>query len=374
MTSDLFIIFGSSNVIWQFVEYDDFIAVCCASRKIYEQMDYDTIAFYTIPSQYRNNYLKVCTRGIIPNKQILMDHNTIKNDVLRLTIKKHHCHVVEWLLNKFRFNINPVDIAAQYGFCDILHMCRKNKKGKFTQHTLDVAAACGHLNVVEWLHLNVPEIWNTCNPIIFASREGHYDVVNWLLENTNVNNTPKAMDGACQNGHFEIVKLLHKHKMECTAKAMDYACKTNNFEMVKWLHENRTDGCNDKGVPTYAYGTCTKDALNNACENGNFEIACWLHENRMEGCTQKAMMSACKNGHTDIVKWLYNTRKEVCTSNAAVLAISNGHIDLAKWLYTNVPACKSKSELEYGIVIAQQKKYHELVLWIRKFSQTCYPI
>jgi hypothetical protein len=45
-------------------------------------------------------------------------------------------------------------------------------------------------------------------------------------------------------GHLEIVKWLHINRTEgCITNAMDYAAQRGHLEIVKWLHINHTEGC-----------------------------------------------------------------------------------------------------------------------------------
>jgi hypothetical protein len=74
---------------------------------------------------------------------------------------------------------------------------------------MDWAAECGHLEVVQWLHLNRSE---GC--------------------------TTNGIDGAAANGHLEVVEWLHGNRSEgCTANAMDWAAEncsalTNMFKDI----------------------------------------------------------------------------------------------------------------------------------------------
>ncbi len=330
---DIFIIFGCSQVqqhpIWHFLEPDDFIAICCTCKKIYQNIDDETIAFYTMPSKYRNSYLRVCPRGIIPNINNLMDMSTMKNDVLKFTIKKGHTNVVDWLLSNFRFNINPVDIATQYGKYDMLQLLYLNKIGKFTSHVVDMACACGQFNILLWLYTIIPECFSQ-NSIFFASREGHYNVVEWLLNNAPIKysqtSMTKAFDGASGNGHLEIMKLLHELDIQCTTKAMD-----------------------------------------SACANGHLNAAQWLNIHRKEGYTTDAMTYAVHNGHFEIVQWL-NEIGAKCRESALGAAGAKGHFEIVKWLCNNVPSCSTRFALEIG-AMSSLSKHPEISNWIKNYAK-----
>ncbi|KAK1935386.1 putative ankyrin repeat protein [Phytophthora citrophthora] len=164
-------------------------------------------------------------------------------------------------------------------------------KAKCTTAAMDMAAAHGHLGIVQWLHANCSEGCTTA-----------------------------AMDLAAENGHLEIVKWLHANRKEgCTSDAMNGASARGHLHVVKWLHEHTTEGC-------------TTDAMDNAAGGGHLEVLKWLHENRTEGCTAAAMDGAATGNHVDIVEWLHNHGAE-CTTGAMDGVAHGGHLRLLRWLF-----------------------------------------
>ena len=52
------------------------------------------------------------------------------------------------------------------------------------------------------------------------------------------------MDIAAAEGDLNVVEYMHTHRHEgCTTKAMDYASRNGHLNVVKFLHENRSEGC-----------------------------------------------------------------------------------------------------------------------------------
>ncbi|KAF1791337.1 Ankyrin repeat-containing domain [Phytophthora cactorum] len=81
--------------------------------------------------------------------------------------------------------------------------------------TMDLAASNGHLDVVQWLHLNRPR---TCSS--------------------------NAMDAAAANGYLDVVKWLHVNRSEgCTKSAMDIAASNGHLDVIQWLYVNNSVGC-----------------------------------------------------------------------------------------------------------------------------------
>ncbi|ETL92756.1 hypothetical protein F442_09239 [Phytophthora nicotianae P10297] len=175
-------------------------------------------------------------------------------------------------------------------------------KPKCTAVAMDVAAAHGHLDVVQWLHANRSEGCTTA-AMDLAATNGHLDTVEWLHAHRSERCTVEAMDGAASGGHLDVVKWLHKYRTEgCTTAAMDNAGSGGHFEVVKWLHDK--------------HAGCTAAALDGAAAYGKLEIVKWLHRNRSEGCTKLAMDGAAHGGHLRVLRWLLENRKEGFTERA----------------------------------------------------------
>ena len=65
---------------------------------------------------------------------------------------------------------------------------------------MDFAAYNGHLQVIEWLHLNVSE--GCDGAIVYATRNGHADVVKYLVKNKmGVNRIQMAFDESISYRH-----------------------------------------------------------------------------------------------------------------------------------------------------------------------------
>ncbi|KAK1943432.1 putative ankyrin repeat protein [Phytophthora citrophthora] len=170
---------------------------------------------------------------------------------------------------------------------------------------MDLAAAHGHLAVVQWFHSNCFE---GCTAVAVATamdldaKNGYLEIVKWLHTNRSEGCTIDAMNGAAGSGHLHVVKWLHEHRSEgCTNYAMNLAAGRGHFEMLKWLHENRMEGC-------------TVAAMDNAATGGNLDIVKWLHSHGAN-CTTGAMDRAAKDNHLCVFRWLLENRKEGFTSN-----------------------------------------------------------
>ncbi|KAG2951604.1 hypothetical protein PC128_g2800 [Phytophthora cactorum] len=159
-------------------------------------------------------------------------------DSLFRAVRKGHLNAVKWLLNhhsyaELREDERVIEEAARNGRLEIIQLLHDldssagRKPPSSTQSaetsfwwsrsysTMDLAASNGHLDVVQWLHLNRPR---TCSS--------------------------NAMDAAAANGYLDVVKWLHANRSEgCTKSAMDIAASNGHLDVIQWLYVNNSVGC-----------------------------------------------------------------------------------------------------------------------------------
>ncbi|KAG1692889.1 hypothetical protein DVH05_024177 [Phytophthora capsici] len=182
-----------------------------------------------------------------------------------------------------------------------------------TTVAMDVAAAHGHLEVVQWLHSNCSQGCTT-DAMDGAAGNGHLETVKWLHANRKEGCTTDAMDRAAGSGHLHVVKWLHEHRSEgCTTDAMNDAVYPGHFETLKWLHENRTEGCTDV-------------AMEEGVFSGRLNILKWPHRHQLK-CRRPFMDNAARGGHLRVLRWLFENMEEGFTSEAIRLAANYGHFE-----------------------------------------------
>ncbi|OQS05868.1 hypothetical protein THRCLA_02043 [Thraustotheca clavata] len=191
--------------------------------------------------------------------------------------KLYQCYQVNQLINEGEFNL--LDVAAATGHLAIVEFLHNaGYPRRCTTKAMDTASANGHLTVVEFLH-NYRHEGATSGAIDGAAANGHLDVVIYLNTTRNDGATKSAMDVAAARGFLNIVKYLNENRSEgCGSYALDDASKAGHLDIVKYLHFN-----------VHSKPLCTFRAMNNAALNGYLEIIKFLHDNRTEGCTTFAM-------------------------------------------------------------------------------------
>ncbi|KAF1321188.1 hypothetical protein FI667_g12017, partial [Globisporangium splendens] len=82
-------------------------------------------------------------------------------------------------------------------------------------------------------------------PMDVAAADGHLDVVQWLHEYRREECTAAAMDWAVDDSDFNRVLFLHAHRSEeCSSQATSTAIFRNEFEVFLWLYESYPDKAN----------------------------------------------------------------------------------------------------------------------------------
>ncbi|KAF0689459.1 Aste57867_19094 [Aphanomyces stellatus] len=208
---------------------------------------------------------------------------------------------------------------------DLDYLSQNSDNLNFSTDAMDLAAAHGHLEVLQWLHVHRTE---GCTTQAFdkAATNGHMHVVTWLHLNRLEGGTVAAMDGAAANGHLDILKFLHKHrqgKEGCTAMAMDMAATNGHLAAVVWLNFNRSEGCSTA-------------AMDGAALGGHMEILNFLHDNRKEGLGNVSAILAAlvKKGDLDTFAWVANHACEDLQFFAAMdFAVAENEIDVLRWVH-----------------------------------------
>ena len=205
--------------------------------------------------------------------------------------------------------------------------------------SLIMACRNGHYDVVEYLvehcqsNLEQSGLVNFegeniegAPPLWCASAAGHLKIVKYLVsKGANVNSTTKsnstALRAACFDGHVEIVKFLvennadieiaNRHGHTC----LMIACYKGHFAIAKYLISKEAD-LNRKSVKG-------NTALHDCAECGSLEIMKLLlsHNAKMapDAYQMTPLLAAAVTGHSQIVEYLL-TRPE-CTENEKIAAL-----------------------------------------------------
>ncbi|ETW04969.1 hypothetical protein H310_04046 [Aphanomyces invadans] len=102
----------------------------------------------------------------------------------------------------------PVNVAASCGHLHVVQYLHANKIGRLLATALDNAVEGGHLNVVDYLRRH--HVADTCSSRAFiaAVAKGHAAMVHYLVQENLAPVTNSAIDVAKFNGDHEMVQFL----------------------------------------------------------------------------------------------------------------------------------------------------------------------
>ncbi|KAG9400938.1 Ankyrin repeat and SAM domain-containing protein 3 [Aphanomyces cochlioides] len=290
-----------------------------------------------------------------------------------------HVDIVKWLVQAFASgqvvafdnttNVHAMDLAAAGGHVEVLEILHtaSSLNVKATTAAMDVAAAQGHVKVLNWLRMNRRE-GHTAKAIYGAASNGHLDCVQWLhtaSRHLNAGWDARIMDAAAANGHLEIVKFLHTNRREgCTSMAMSLAAANGHLDVVEFLFTHRRELCTEDALDwaasvgqlasvewLHAHAahlpiSVSVVAMDEAASHNYMDVVQFLHTHRNEGCTKSAMDNAAANGHLEMVKWLHKNRSEGCTEWAICLAALADNVDILEFLWRQRVECQGYDALD----------------------------
>ncbi|KAL2911097.1 hypothetical protein HK105_203771 [Polyrhizophydium stewartii] len=265
-------------------------------------------------------------------------------DLLVVAASTGNTEIIEYLLDECKLTVSlPAIVTAA--------------KSRRTQAVLLLAARFGGVRKGD---PSSSQNWNLINQLF---KDGHQDVLIWLIETHCVRMLPSSIGRFAKLGNFEIVEASLKATAKqpsferygrtvtlCVDAAFQGAVAGNRFGLVAHLIESGfqpsnasiMDDAAARGLlPIVRYlhvktnAECTTDAMDKAAANGHLPVVVFLHENRAEGCTTEAMDQAATNGHLDTVMFLHVNRTEGCTTAAMDGAAGNGHVRVLEFLHNS---------------------------------------
>ena len=146
---------------------------------------------------------------------------------------------------------------------------------------MSVAAAQGHLSVVQWLHEQGVPLPDACLATHFSAMHGHLAMVQWLHEQgaplfvtDNFGNQP--IHCAALHGHLAVVQWLHEQGMPLTVagyqgrQPIHCAARRGHLAVVQWLHK--------QGVSLVVADSNGDQPIHHAALRGHLDTVQWLHE------------------------------------------------------------------------------------------------
>lgn len=142
-----------------------------------------------------------------------------------------------------------------------------------------------------------------------------------------------VMDIAAYYGNLDIIKYLHKNRIEgCSYYAVDWAAMRGHRHVVEWLLENRNEGFSEWAIIEAAKNNYEETLIQLLCiKNFKNELYIDFH---LDSIKEYAMELAAKNGHLNIIKILHKYQY-IGTDDTLFYAIVNCHKEVVEYLCKN---------------------------------------
>ena len=198
------------------------------------------------------------------------------------------------------------------------------------------------------------DIFSNQNALIWASYNGHFEIVKFLVENGTNANSDWALRWASKNGHINIVRLLIESGADVNSDELTLsdACSNGHYEIVRLLIESGVDVhscnnnalrsslryCNEKHKNFKDRITTSIKILQLLLENGANINYTYVDTDEYEFNTYCSLLGyACVNDSIEIPKFLIQYGADVNAINGDALyqACSFDNIEIFKLLLEN---------------------------------------
>ncbi len=127
--------------------------------------------------------------------------------------------------------------VAKTNKLELLKWIREEKKCRWDQRTIYVAAGQGNLEMVKYCVANEFSIGT--GACACAARNGHLECLKYLHEEAKAPWDSLTASWAAQNGHLHILEYLVecKHEFKLDILACQYAAMNGHLDCLKYLHE-----------------------------------------------------------------------------------------------------------------------------------------
>lgn len=238
-----------------------------------------------------------------------------------------------------------MDMACDNGFLDYFRNKINSDTNIYNEYVLRKACQYGYLDIVKFMvdhaanghfnYLRSISKYNTHDNILNASKNGHLEIIKYLVECgyvLNTNNCKVPMFYASSGGYLEIIKYFDEKNVDLHVNneySLNFACMKGHLEIVKFFIEEKGFNVNsiydDSSFPLYW-----------ASKNGHLDIVIYLIEKGADIhlCNDIALCYACENGNYDIAKYIIGKKDNIYANNQMAIkkAFENKHYDIVKLL------------------------------------------
>ncbi|KAE8898523.1 hypothetical protein PF006_g27383 [Phytophthora fragariae] len=226
--------------------------------------------------------------------------------------------------------------AAARGDLEMIRWLLAFQPGGLVTRAVEHAARNGQLEVLRWLKQNHDHVFWGANELRYAVEGNHAELARWLQDNTRPPTKLRAMNLAAANGNLELVQWLHEVRHEASSSAAAKAARGGYLDVLKWMDKHSL--CKHQGVPVEDAAAgghlkvvkwlhnkrsegCTMDAAVNASRNEHVEILQWFFRFYPRMIHREKVIVFAKRYNYYLMDWLH--RNYQATGERTVLAEIN---------------------------------------------------
>lgn len=176
-------------------------------------------------------------------------------EVCAVAAENGHLAMLQWLRKEHRceWNEETVESAAFGGHLDVLRFARANQcPWSNGEHVCEIAAAEGHLPVLQWCVKNGGKA--TEASCAAAAARGHLGVLQWCRRQ-GIPWGPSTCEGAAWGGHLAILQYARREGCPWDCTTITTALLGGHREVVDWARKN---GCPARPVNISAWGVAQR--------------------------------------------------------------------------------------------------------------------
>lgn len=285
---------------------------------------------------------QACAKGHLHVVQWLMPRLPrrlpgLYDEMLRGACAGGHLTLLEWLVDTHHLELDKQHLGLDERQVEL--DLRTAGRGPLawqvdTRYLLRVACSNGHLHVAGYLMARVQA--PSHNELIAAlhdsCRNGHYEVVQWLVAHFAPDIRADALYHACANGHHEIAEwLVARADIQMddynTTRILETVCGRGHLAALQWFARQFE-------IP----GTELRTWLGVSCWGGHVDVADWL----ADYCTHDNILAlsiftvVCRSAKLYMVQWFVGrfapTVDQILKSDGLNWLRDLGHIGIVKWL------------------------------------------
>ena len=293
------------------------------------------IDLISLDNYSRRNPLSVAAfLGYLDIFKLIFDRDNYTYSSLFTASHAGHLHIVKWIINegkkiewvhmKNRSNgFFPIYGAIQNNHIEVVKFLFPlwNFKTCKSLSFLHVAAQCGHLSMLQYLHSLRSNLFSLDDIV----KQGIHEEKNVL--NMASDPGPRYKSGLM---HFNVVKWIVEHRSNIVSYDLFYASSGGNIDIVQFLYQRQ--------------GLVSLDTKQNmlriACSKGHVEVVKWVGKKFKHVGTWLSFQSVLASKHYKVIfQYLFTSKnfninvKNTDDQSPLDIVYKEGKLDIIKWLW-----------------------------------------